>query len=174
MSDNLTREEKERFANRSQFFTFTNGKLMRKFVANEIPKECISENRFITWVTWEILNIQVFQEVITNLDTDTLKTTLNGQLIPIFGKEWQHKMRAVFYINIFLAKREPSTPRVHAADLLPNIKEKMRSKLGTCKINDCTILEARKPLKFFKSLFFSHNKCKHISMFSNCTHLRCS
>jgi hypothetical protein len=44
-SNDLTGEEKERIANRSQFFAITNDKLMRQFVANEIPKECISENR---------------------------------------------------------------------------------------------------------------------------------
>ena len=48
MSDDLTREKKERIANRSQFFAITNGKLMRQFVASEIPKECISENRIQT------------------------------------------------------------------------------------------------------------------------------
>jgi hypothetical protein len=44
-SNELTGEEKERIANKSQFFAIINGKLMRQFVANEIPKECISENR---------------------------------------------------------------------------------------------------------------------------------
>ena len=44
-SNDLTEEEKERIANRSQFFAIINGKLMRQFVANEIPKECMSENR---------------------------------------------------------------------------------------------------------------------------------
>lgn len=29
----------------------------------------------------------------------------------------------------------------------------MKNKLGTCKIMECTIHEARKPLKFFNSLF---------------------
>lgn len=72
-------------------------------------------------------------------------------------------MRALFYIDTFLAKREPGTPRVHAADLFPNIKEKMRSKLGTCKINDCTIIEARKPLKFFNSLFLFRTNANTIS-----------
>ena len=41
ISDNLTGEEEERIANKSQFFTITNVKLMRKFVSNETPKECI-------------------------------------------------------------------------------------------------------------------------------------
>jgi hypothetical protein len=44
-SDDLTGEEKERIANRGQFFAIMNDKLMRQFVANEIPKEYISENR---------------------------------------------------------------------------------------------------------------------------------
>ena len=47
ISNNLTGEEEERIANRSQFFSITNGKLMRKFVPNETPKECISENRIL-------------------------------------------------------------------------------------------------------------------------------
>jgi hypothetical protein len=42
--NDLTREEKERIANRSHFFAIMNGKLMRQFVANKIPKKCISEN----------------------------------------------------------------------------------------------------------------------------------
>jgi hypothetical protein len=44
-SNDLTGEEKERIANRSQFFAIMNGKLMRQFVAIEIPKECISDNQ---------------------------------------------------------------------------------------------------------------------------------
>jgi len=44
-SNDLTGEEKEQIANRSQFFAIMNGKLMRQFDANEIPKECISDNR---------------------------------------------------------------------------------------------------------------------------------
>ena len=115
--------------------------------------QIIGLDRFITRVTWEILNEQVVREVIANLNTETMETKLNGQIIPIFSKTWRQKMKAVFYLNTFIAKREPGTPRVHAADIFPNIKEKMRNKLGTCKINDCTIPEARKPLKFFNSLF---------------------
>lgn len=38
-------------------------------------------------VTWEILSIYVLQEVIANLDTDTMKTNLNGQLVQFFGKD---------------------------------------------------------------------------------------
>jgi hypothetical protein len=44
-SNDLTGEKNERIANRSQFFAIMNDKLMRQFVANEIPKECISWNR---------------------------------------------------------------------------------------------------------------------------------
>ena len=44
IGDNLTEEEDERITNINQFFTITNGKPMRKFVANEILKECISKN----------------------------------------------------------------------------------------------------------------------------------
>jgi hypothetical protein len=43
-NDDLTGEDKERIANRSQFFAIMNGKLMRQFIANEIPNKCISEN----------------------------------------------------------------------------------------------------------------------------------
>jgi hypothetical protein len=75
-------------------------------------------------------------------------TRLNGNIIPVFGKGWRQKMRALFYLNTFLAKRKPCTPRIHAADIFPYIKDKMRSKLRTCKINDCTIPKARKPLNF--------------------------
>ena len=125
--------------------------------------QLIGLDRFVTRVTWEILNEYVMQEVIANLDTETMETKLNGNIIPVFGKGWRQKMKAVFYLNTFLAKREPGTPRVHAADIFPNIKEKMRSKLGTCKINDCTIPEARKPLKFFNSLFLLRTSANTIS-----------
>lgn len=43
-SDNLTNEEQNCITNRSQFFAITNGKLMRKFVTNGIPKECLPKN----------------------------------------------------------------------------------------------------------------------------------
>ena len=45
IGDDLTGEENERIVNRSQFLTIKNGKLMRQFVVNKIPKECISENQ---------------------------------------------------------------------------------------------------------------------------------
>ena len=44
IGDNLTEEEDEWITNINQFFTITNEKPMRKFVANEILKECISKN----------------------------------------------------------------------------------------------------------------------------------
>ena len=125
--------------------------------------QLIGLNRFVTRVTWEILNEQVVREVIANLNIETMETKLNGQMIPVFSKGWRQKMKAVFYLNTFLAKREPGTPRVHAADIFPNIKDKMRSKLGTCKINDCTIPEVRKPLKFFNSLFLLKTSATTIS-----------
>jgi hypothetical protein len=53
--------------------------------------QLIGLDRFITRVTWEILNVQVIQEVIANLDTDTMETKLNGRVIPIFGKGWRQK-----------------------------------------------------------------------------------
>ena len=125
--------------------------------------QLIGLDRFITRVTWEILNTQVIQEVINNLDLQTMETRLNDRVIPIFGKEWRQKMKAVFYLNNFVAKREPGTPRVKAADLFPNINDKMKNKLGTCRINDCTIPEARKPLKFFNSLFLLRTSANTIS-----------
>ena len=62
-------------------------------------------------------------------------------------------MMVVFYLNTFSAKREPGTPKVKAADLFPNINDKINNKFGTYKIIECTIPEARKPFKFFNSLF---------------------
>ena len=73
--------------------------------------QLIGLDRFITRVTWEIINVQVIQKVINNLNINTMETTLNGHIIPIFSKDWRHKMKAVFYLNTFLAKREPGTPR---------------------------------------------------------------
>lgn len=77
--------------------------------------------------------------------------------------EWRHKMKAQFYINTFLAKKEPCTPRVHAVDLFSNIKENMKRKLGTYKINDCTILEAKIPFKFFNYLFLFRTSANTIA-----------
>ena len=50
-------------------------------------------------------------------------------------------------------KRESCMPKVKAVDLFPNINDKIKNKLGTCRIIECTIPEARKPFKFFNSLF---------------------
>jgi hypothetical protein len=125
--------------------------------------QLIGLDRFITRVTWEIMNTRVIQEVITNLNVDTMETRLNGHKIPIFSKGWRQTMKAVFFLNTFIAKREPGTPRVHASDIFPNIKEKMKTKSGTCKINDRTIPEARRPLKFFNSLFLLRTSANTIA-----------
>ena len=92
-----------------------------------------------------------------------METKLNGQTIPVFRKRWWQKMKAMFYLNIFSAKRENGTPKVRAADIFPNINDKMKNKLGTCKIMECTIPEARKPLKFFKSLFLLRTSANTMS-----------
>ena len=39
----------------------------------------------------------------------------------------------------------------------------MKNKLGSCRINECTISEARKPLKFFNSLFLLRTSANTIS-----------
>jgi hypothetical protein len=115
--------------------------------------QLIGLDRFITRVTWEIINIAVIQEVISNLNLETMESSLNGRVFPIFGKDWKNKMRAVFYISAFSAKREPGTRRVKEVDIFPNYNDKLRTKAGTCRIADCTIPEARRPLRFFNSLF---------------------
>ena len=115
--------------------------------------QLIGLDRFVTRVTWEILNEQVMKKVIANLNIESMETKFNGKTILVFGKEWRQKMKAMFYLNIFSAKRKNDTPKVRAADLFPNINDKLKNKLGTCKIMECTIPEARKPLKFFNSLF---------------------
>lgn len=115
--------------------------------------QLIGLDRFITRVTWEIINIAVIQEVISNLNLETMESSLNGRVFPIFGKDWKNKMRAVFYISAFSAKREPDTRRVKEVDVFPSYNEKVRTKAGTCRIADCTIPEAKRPLRFFNSLF---------------------
>lgn len=45
--------------------------------------------RFITRVTWEIMNASVIQEVLTNLDVETMETMLNEHTISIFDKRWR-------------------------------------------------------------------------------------
>ena len=62
-------------------------------------------------------------------------------------------MKAIVYLNIFLTKRESNTPMVKAADQFSNFNDKIKNKVNTCKIIECTILEARKSLKFLN--FFS-------------------
>lgn len=54
-----------------------------------------------------------------------------------------------------LENDKKKTLSVQAQDLFSNIKKKMKIKIDTCKINDYTIIEARKPLKFFNSFFYS-------------------
>jgi hypothetical protein len=125
--------------------------------------QLIGLDRFITRVTWEILNVQVIQEVIAHLDIDTMETKLTGRVIPIFGKGWRQKLKAVFYLQNFTAKREPGTLRVRATDIFPNINDKMKNKLGSCRITDCTIPEARKPFKFFNSLFLLRTNANTIA-----------
>lgn len=115
--------------------------------------QLIGLDRFVSRVSWEILNEQVVREVIANLDIETMKTKLNGRTIPIFGKAWRKTMMAVFYLNTFSAKWKPGTSKVKAVDLFPNINDKLKNKLSTSRIIECTIPEARKPLKFFNSLF---------------------
>jgi hypothetical protein len=94
------------------------------------------------------MNVSVVQEIITNLDLETMESTLNGQVFPIFTKDWRNKMRAVFYITTFSAKREPRTPKVRAVDIFPSHHERARNKAGSCKIAKCTILEAKRPVRF--------------------------
>lgn len=62
-------------------------------------------------------------------------------------------MRTIFYLTPFSAKREPGTPKVNAADIFSNFSDKAKIKTGTCKVVECTIPEARRPLRFFNSLF---------------------
>jgi hypothetical protein len=92
--------------------------------------QLIGLNRFITKVTWEILNEQVIQEVIANLNIDTMETRLNGKVIPIFGKEWRQRLKAVIYLQSFAAKREPGTPKVRAADTSRKHGKKNRNRFS--------------------------------------------
>ena len=114
--------------------------------------QLIGLDRFVTRVTWEMLNVSVVREVITNLNLDTMESALNGQVFPLFSKDWRNRMRVVFYLTQFSAKREPGTPKVAAADIFPSFGEKTKSKAGACKVAECTIPEAKRPLRFFNSL----------------------
>lgn len=125
--------------------------------------QLIELNKFVTRVIWKILNISVVQDVITNLNLDTMKYVLNGQIFRIFTKDWKNKMRAVFYLTIFSARKEPNTPKVKAADIFLNFNDKVKSKVRTCKILECTILEARRPLRFFNSFFLLRTTANIIS-----------
>ena len=53
--------------------------------------QLIGLDRLITRVTWEIMNVQVVQEVITILNINTMETTLNGQNISVFSKDGGRK-----------------------------------------------------------------------------------
>ena len=109
------------------------------------------------------MNASVVQEVITNLNVDTMESVLNGRVFPIFSKGWRNKIKALFYITTFSAKREPGTPTIKEAKMFPSYNDKMRTKAGTCKISECTIQEARRPLKFFNSLFLLRTSSNTIS-----------
>ena len=54
--------------------------------AEETFLQLIGLDRFVTRVTWEIMNVEVVQEVIVNLDVDTMESSLNGKVFPIFSK----------------------------------------------------------------------------------------
>ena len=44
-------------------------------------------DRFITRITWYIINMSIVYEVISNLNFDTMKSVLNGRGFPIFHKD---------------------------------------------------------------------------------------
>jgi hypothetical protein len=52
---------------------------------------------------------------------------------------------------------------VAALDFFPTYHEKTRSKVGTCKISECTIQESKRPLRFFNTLFFLRTVANIIS-----------
>ena len=114
--------------------------------------QLIGLDRFVTRGTWEMFNVSVVKEVIANLYTDTIESALNGQSFPFFSKDWRNKMRVVCYLTAFSATREAGTPKVTTAKLFPSFTEKVKTKSGTCKVNECTIPEAKRPLRFFTSL----------------------
>ena len=125
----------------------------RPTLQEETLLQLVGLDRFITRVTWDIINTSVVQEVISNLNLDTMESVLNGRTFPIFPKDWRNKMRASFYIATFTTKREPDTPLVRAGEIFSTFKEKMRTKAATCRIADCTMYGAKRPLWFFNSLF---------------------
>ena len=116
--------------------------------------QLIGLDRFITRVTWDIINVSVIQEVISNLNLETMESVLNGRAFPIFPKDWRNKIRASFYIVTCIAKRESDTPKVRVAEIFPTFHKKMRTKAGTCRIADCTIYEAKRPLRFLTFSFY--------------------
>ena len=48
--------------------------------------QLIGLDRFVTRVTWEILNEQVVREVIAHLNIETMETKFNGQMKLVYGK----------------------------------------------------------------------------------------
>lgn len=71
-------------------------------------------DRFVTRGTWEMLNVSVVREVLTNLNLETKELVRNGKIFPIFGKDWRKTMKAVFFLTPFSAKRENrGLPKLH-------------------------------------------------------------
>lgn len=50
LNDNLSKEEQEIIANHSQFFILEGDKLMRRFLANRKPLECLLESRINSYL----------------------------------------------------------------------------------------------------------------------------
>ena len=57
--------------------------------------QLIRLDKFVTWVITEIMNTSVVQEIILNLNMDTMKSTLLGKRFPIDPQNWKNKMRVV-------------------------------------------------------------------------------
>lgn len=125
--------------------------------------QLIGLDKFVTKVTWKIMNTSVVEEVIANLNLDTIESTLNVRGFYIFSKDWKNKMRAIINITIFPAKREPCTPKVKTVKIFSSYHDKMRTKAETYKITNCTILEARRHLRFFNSIFSLKTSANTIS-----------
>lgn len=53
----------------------------------EIFLQLIGLDKFVTKVTWKIMNTSVVQEVIANLNLDTIESTLNVRGFYIFSKD---------------------------------------------------------------------------------------
>ena len=107
-------------------------------------------DRFITRITWYIINMSIVHEVISNLNFDTMKSVLNGQGFPIFHKDWRNKMKASFYITTFTAKINLTLQR---SELRTSFQLTMKRCARTCRIANYAILEAKRLLRFFEFLF---------------------